>query len=110
MKKISCIVIAALFAASAYSQSLRVSFNGNRDFQLKVDGKTYNSTNYSGSDVVVNNLSGDHDVSVYKINKRGRSKKLSRIRGTTNLKLNRKFGNRGNDGPPFGCRKFWLDR
>jgi hypothetical protein len=76
MKKISCIVIAALFAASAYSQSLRVSFNGNRDFQLKVDGKTYNSTNYSGSDVVVNNLSGDHDVSVYKINKRGRSKKL----------------------------------
>lgn len=76
MKKISCIVIAALFAASAYSQSLRVSFNGNRDFQLKVDGKTYNSTNYSGSDVVVNNLSGNHDVSVYKINKRGRSKKL----------------------------------
>jgi hypothetical protein len=76
MKKISCIVMAAFFAASAYSQSLRVSFNGNRDFQLMVDGKTYNSTSYSDNDVVLNNLSGKHDVSVYKINKRGRSKKL----------------------------------
>ncbi|HWI91808.1 MAG TPA: DUF4476 domain-containing protein [Flavisolibacter sp.] len=68
--------MAAFFAASAYSQSLRVSFSGNRDFQLMVDGKTYNSTSYSDNDVVLNNLSGKHDVSVYKINKRGRSKKL----------------------------------
>lgn len=76
MKKNFAFIIAALFAVSAYSQSLRVSFNGNRDFQLMVDGKTYNSNSYSGNDVIVNNLSGTHDVTVYKINKRGRSKKL----------------------------------
>lgn len=76
MKKVLSIIAATAVTAFAYSQSLRVSFNGNRDFQLLIDGKTYNSTSYSGSDVVVNNLSGTHDVSVYKINKRGRSKKL----------------------------------
>ena len=57
MKKKFAFIIAALFAVSAYSQSLRVSFNGNRDFQLTVDGKTYNSNSYPGNDVIVNNLS-----------------------------------------------------
>ena len=76
MKKIFSIIICGLFAASAYSQSLRVSFNGNRDFQLIVDGKTYNSGSYLDNDIVVNNLTGKHTVAVYRTNRNGRTKKL----------------------------------
>src|SRR5215211_7441488 len=76
MKKIFSIIISGLFAASAYSQSLRVSFNGNRDFQLIVDGKTYNSGSYLDNDIVVNNLTGKHSVAVYRTNRNGRTKKL----------------------------------
>jgi len=76
MKKVFSIIICALFAASAYSQSLRVSFNGNRDFQVIVDNKSYNSGNYLDNDIVVNNLTGKHSVTVYRTNRNGRTKKL----------------------------------
>jgi hypothetical protein len=83
MKHILSLIIFAALAASAYSQSLRVTFNGNKDFQLKVDGKTYSSNNYSNNDVVINNLSGDHTIGIYKLNKRGKSRKIY----TSNLSL-----------------------
>jgi len=76
MKKIVVLVICTSLAASAYTQSLRVTFNGNKDFQLVVDGKTYNSTNYTNDDVVLNQSEGKHNVAVYKINRNGRSKQL----------------------------------
>jgi len=76
MKKFFSIIICGFFAVSAYSQSLRVSFNGNHDFQVIVDGKTYNSGNYVDNDIVVNNLTGKHSVTVYRTNRNGRSKKL----------------------------------
>lgn len=76
MKRIFCIITAALFAASAYSQSLRVSFNGSRDFQLVVDGTTYNSSNYMNNDVVINNLTGNHNIAVYRANKNGKNKRV----------------------------------
>jgi hypothetical protein len=76
MKQIFCMLAGAFLAVSAYSQSLRVTFNGNKDFQLVVDGITYKSDNYLNNDVVVNNLSGKHNVSVYRINRNGRSKRL----------------------------------
>jgi hypothetical protein len=76
MKQFFCIIAAALFAASAYSQSLRVTFNGSKDFQLVVDGTTYKSDNYLSNDVVVNNLTGDHTVNIYRINRNGKSKRL----------------------------------
>jgi hypothetical protein len=86
MKKVFNFIICALAAASAYSQSVRVSFNGNKDYQFLVDGKTYNSTNYANNDVVVNNLSGEHAISVYRINKRGKSKQV--YTSTVNLSPN----------------------
>jgi hypothetical protein len=76
MKKIFCISIGALLAASAYSQSLRVTFNGTKDFQLVVDGTTYNSSSYLNNDLVLNNLPGRHSVSVYRSNRNGRNKSL----------------------------------
>jgi hypothetical protein len=76
MKQIFILIISVFFVVSAYSQSLRVTFNGNRDFKLVVDGKTYNSNSYLNNDVVVNSLSGAHNVSVYRTNKRGISKRL----------------------------------
>lgn len=75
MKQILTLIITALLVTPAYSQSLRVSSDGNNNFKLMVDGKTYNS-GYLGSDIVVDDLAGSHKVVVYKINKRGRSKKL----------------------------------
>ena len=86
MKKICSIAICMLIAGLAYSQSLRVTFNGSRDFQLIVDGKTYNSGNYLNDDVVLNNLPGQHNVSVYRMNRNGRSKKL--YSSTINLSSN----------------------
>jgi Domain of unknown function (DUF4476) len=76
MKKIFGIVACILVAVFAYSQSVRVTFNGNRNFQFLVDGRTYNSTNYLNNDVVVNNLSGEHSISIYRTNKRGVNKRL----------------------------------
>ena len=76
MKKLFSVLICALFAASAYSQSLRVSFNGKKDFNLVVDGTSYSSGNYLNNDVVVNNLPGQHNVSLYRVNRNGKSKRL----------------------------------
>lgn len=76
MKQILIFISTALFALSAYSQSLRLSSAGNGNFQLMVDGKAYNSNGYSGEDIVVNNLSGQHNISVYKTNKRGKNRRL----------------------------------
>jgi len=76
MKHILSLIIFAALAASAYSQSLRVTFNGNKDFQLKVDGRSYSSDNYLNNDVVINNLSGNHTIGIYKVNKRGKSKSI----------------------------------
>jgi len=76
MKRIFCISIGALLAVSAYSQSLRVSFNGTKDFKLVVDGTDYNSNSYLNNDLVVNNLSGKHAVSIYRLNRNGRNKRL----------------------------------
>jgi hypothetical protein len=76
MKKNLILIAAAFFAVSAYSQSLRVSSNGNSNFRLLVDGKAYNSKGNSNNDIVLNDLQGQHDVTVYKINKRGKNKRL----------------------------------
>lgn len=76
MKTVFSFIIASLLAVTAFAGTIRVSFNGNRDFQVVVDGRTYSSSDYLSNDIVLNNLSGDHTVSIYKINKRGRNKAL----------------------------------
>lgn len=76
MKTIFSFIISILFAVSAFAGSLRISFNGNRNFQVVVDGQTYTSESYLNNDVVLDNLSGNHRVSVYRINKRGRSRQV----------------------------------
>lgn len=76
MKKVFIILCSICFSVSAYAQTLRVTFNGNRDFQLVVDGKSYNSTNYLNDDIVLNNLSGEHNISIYMTNKRGKARQV----------------------------------
>lgn len=76
MKTIFVFIVSILFAVSAFAGSLRISFNGNKDFQVAVDGETYTSDNYLNDDVVLNNLSGNHRVTVYRMNKRGRMKQV----------------------------------
>ena len=97
MKRLFSIAVCGFFAASAYSQSLRVTFNGNRDFQLLVDGTAYNSGNYLNNDVVVNNLSGQHSISIYRINKNGRSKRLysSNVNLASNQEVHLTVNNNG---------------
>ena len=86
MKQLFFILATVLFAASAYSQSLRVTFNGNKDFQLVVDGTTYKSNSYANNDIVLNDLSGNHTVSIYRLNRNGKSKRL--YSSTVNLSPN----------------------
>ncbi|MGZ4012270.1 MAG: DUF4476 domain-containing protein, partial [Flavisolibacter sp.] len=74
MKQLCSVFICALFATSSYSQSLRVTFNGNRNFQLTVDGRNYSSGSYLDNDVVVNNLSGEHNVTLSRINRNGKTR------------------------------------
>ena len=76
MKQLFSVLVCALFAASSYSQSLRVTFNGNRNFQLTVDGRNYSSGSYLDNDFVVNNLSGAHNVTVARVNRNGKTKAL----------------------------------
>lgn len=76
MKTIFIAAACLVFAASAYSQSVRITFNGNRDYQLKVDGRTYNSSNYMNNDLVLNNFSGNHNISIYRTNRKGKSRML----------------------------------
>lgn len=74
MKTIFSLLTCLIFAASAYSQSIRVTFNGNRDYQLKVDGKTYNSSGYLNNDLVLNSFTGNHTINIYRTNKKGKNK------------------------------------
>jgi hypothetical protein len=76
MKTIFSLLVSVFFAASAYSQSIRVSFNGNRDFRVVVDGKTYTSDAYASNDLVLFNLTGEHNISIYRVNKKGNSRQL----------------------------------
>jgi hypothetical protein len=76
MKQLFSFLICALFAATSYSQSLRVTFNGNRNYQLTVDGRNFSSGSYLDNDVVVNNLSGSHNVTVSRINRNGKTKPI----------------------------------
>ena len=76
MKQLFSFLICALFAASSYSQSLRVTFNGNRNYQLTVDGRNFSSGSYQDNDVVVNNLSGSHNVTVSRVNRNGRARAI----------------------------------
>ena len=76
MKQLFSLLICALFAASSYSQSLRVTFNGNRNYQLTVDGRNFSSGSYQDNDVVVNDLSGSHNVTVSRVNRNGRTKAI----------------------------------
>jgi hypothetical protein len=97
MKKFFSVFVCGLLVVSAYSQSLRVTFNGNRAFQLLVDSKTYNSANSPNSDVVLNNLTGQHSVAIYRVNRNGRNKKLysSTINLSTNQEVHLTVNNNG---------------
>lgn len=83
MKTIFSVLISIFFAAPAFSQSIRVSFDGKRDFQVVVDGSTYRSDAYMNNDLVLSNLTGEHNVSIYRVNKKGKARQVY----TSNLTL-----------------------
>jgi len=90
MKTICLLLAGSLMTATAFSQTITISFNGNKDYRAQVDGRSYSSSDYTGNmnnRVSLNNLSaGAHSVAIYKINKRGKSKPV--YTSTVNLGYN----------------------
>src|SRR5690348_15444671 len=80
MKTLCMLLVGSFLATAAFSQSITISFNGNKDFRALVDGRSYSSNDYNSGmndQVVLNNLTaGDHTVQVYKVNRKGREKQI----------------------------------
>src|SRR5215213_2678970 len=90
MKTILSFIVMVFMAVTASAQNLSVTFNGNKNFQVIVDGATFNSndpTNLVGNSLVFSNLTtGSHKVEIYKLNNRNRSKRV--YSSTFNLNQN----------------------
>jgi hypothetical protein len=73
MKKVLAIVTAGFLGISAFSQTVTVSVNGNKNNQVVVDGQTYTNTTVSRNgkknEIVIPNLrSGQHSIQVFRAN------------------------------------------
>src|SRR5947209_3330613 len=79
MKAIFSLILSGLLALSASAGTIRISFNGNRDMQAVIDGRSYSSSDYNSSsndELVLNLQNGQHTVQIIRINKRGKSKQI----------------------------------
>jgi hypothetical protein len=70
MKKIITFLVGAVvvFAASASAQSSRVILNSNTNYEVQVDGRTYNNR---GTSTINDLYAGSHSVAVYQVVSKG---------------------------------------
>ena len=95
MKTLLSLLIAILIAVSAFAGTVRITFEGNanKDIRVELDGRVYHSKDYISStsnQLVLQNLQdGEHSVIIYRVNKRGRTKQL--YESSFNLQANQEI-------------------
>ncbi|HWJ91951.1 MAG TPA: DUF4476 domain-containing protein [Flavisolibacter sp.] len=79
MKTILSLMIGTFLTISASAGTIRIVFNGNRDYQAVVDGRSYSSNDYTtgaNNELVLNLQNGQHTVQIFRTNRRGISKQV----------------------------------
>ncbi|MFL5810563.1 MAG: DUF4476 domain-containing protein [Flavisolibacter sp.] len=79
MKKILCFLIAGVLAVSAFAGTVKVTLNGNKNFVVSIDGRTYtaNSMTNGKKEILITNLAnGQHSIEIYRPNNRGVNKSI----------------------------------
>jgi hypothetical protein len=69
MKNFFTLIMVGLMSISAFASDITVTFSGNKNYQVLIDGRSINDNGYSNSTIYLNNLrSGQHYIQVYKSN------------------------------------------
>jgi hypothetical protein len=80
MKAIFIFFLSSFLSASVFAGTIRISFNGNKNYQAVVDGRTYNTNSYStnsGNEISLTNLqTGQHSIQISKLNNRNSWKQV----------------------------------
>jgi len=79
MKKILCFLLAGVLAVSAFAGTVKVTLNGNKNFVVTIDGRTYtpNTTANGKKEIVISDLqNGQHSIEIYRPNNRGVNKSI----------------------------------
>src|SRR5215212_9504017 len=79
MKKILCFILAGFLAVSAFAGTVRITLNGNKNFVVTIDGRTYTPNTASGStkEIYITDLqNGQHTIAINRPNNRGISKEV----------------------------------
>lgn len=69
MKNFFTLMMAGLMSVSAFASDITVTFSGNKNYQVLIDGRSVNNYGYSGNSIYLNNLrAGQHYIQVVKSN------------------------------------------
>lgn len=73
MKSIFTLLLGGFLTTSAFANTITLSFNGNRNYQVIVDGRNVNDFRYSNNTIYLNDLQyGQHSLQVYRMKKNGK--------------------------------------
>jgi hypothetical protein len=69
MKSIFTLLLGGLLTTTAFANNITLNFSGNRNYQVLIDGRNVNASDYSGSNTIyLDHLrSGQHTIEVYRI-------------------------------------------
>jgi hypothetical protein len=79
MKKFLCFILAGFIAASAFAGNVKITLNGNKNFVVMIDGRTYtaNTTSAGKKEILINDLqNGQHTIEIFRPNARGVNKEI----------------------------------
>lgn len=79
MKKILCFILAGCIAVSAFAGNVKITLNGNKNFVVMIDGRTYtaNTTSAGKKEILINDLqNGRHTIEIFRPNARGVNKEI----------------------------------
>ena len=79
MKKILCLILAGFVAVSAFAGHVKITLNGNKNFVVMIDGRTYtpNTTSTNKKEILITDLqNGRHTIEIFRPNARGVNKEI----------------------------------
>lgn len=72
MKNIFTLLFGGLLTTTAFANSVTVTFSGNSNYQVLVDGRNVSNYNYSGNTIYLNDLQfGQHNIQVFRTKRGG---------------------------------------
>src|SRR5689334_22353145 len=77
MKKFLCSILAGCLAVAAIAGNVKITLNGNKNFVVMIDGRTYtpNTTSAGKKEILITDVqSGRHTIEILRPNNRGVNK------------------------------------